>query len=171
MLYVSHRIDEVARLADHVVLLDRGQVAGQGPAAHVLPGRYGVGAVIDATMLGPRDDGLAELAFDGGRLAVAAKAAPGTRLRIRLYAEDILIALVAPEAISANNVLPVTVGEVRIAGDFADVMLQAGVARLVARITAASAQRLALAPGLAAFAVIKSATVDLPSGIPKSEIA
>jgi molybdate transport system ATP-binding protein len=163
MLYVSHAVDEVARLADQVVLLDHGHVEAQGPVSALLPGRSGVGAVIDATVTGLREDGLAELAFDGGRLAVATAAKTGARLRVRLCADDILIARVAPEAISANNVLPVTVDEVRIAADFADVALAAGGARLLARITAASARRLALAPGLAVFAVIKSVTVDLPS--------
>ena len=164
MLYVSHAVDEVARLADQVVLLGQGQVQAQGPVGQVLPGRSGVGAVIDATVGAMRDDGLAELSFDGGRLAVATKAKAGTRLRVRLAADDILIALVAPQAISANNVLPVTIHALRIAGDFADVELQAGAVRLLARITAASAQRLGLAPGRAVFAVIKSVTLDLPTG-------
>jgi molybdate transport system ATP-binding protein len=164
MLYVSHAVDEVARLADQVVVLDRGQVQAQGPAGEVLPGRSGVGAVIDAIVGAMRGDGLAELSFDGGHLAVATKAKAGTRLRVRLSADDILIARVAPEAISANNILPVTIHAIGIAGDFADVELQAGAARLLARITAASAQRLALAPGLAVFAVIKSVTLDLPFG-------
>jgi molybdate transport system ATP-binding protein len=162
MLYVSHAVDEVARLADQVVLLEQGRVEAQGPAGEVLPGRSGVGAVIDATVGAMRDDGLAELSFDGGRLAVATRAKAGTRLRVRLGADDILIARVAPEAISANNVLPVTIQAIRIAGDFADVVMEAGAARLLARITAASAQRLALAPGLGVFAVVKSVTLDLP---------
>jgi molybdate transport system ATP-binding protein len=162
MLYVSHAVDEVARLADQVVLLERGTVEGQGAPGQLLPGRGGVGAVIDATVAGRRADGLAELAFDGGTLAAMTGAGMGTRLRLRLSADDILIALVAPQGISANNVLPVTIGEIRIKGDFAEVTLAAGAAHLLARITAASACRLALAPGLAAYAVIKAVTVDLP---------
>jgi molybdate transport system ATP-binding protein len=162
MLYVSHAVDEVARLADRVVLLDQGRVQGQGPAAQMLPGRGGVGAVIDAMVCGMRGDGLVELAFDGGRLAVTTPAKTGTRLRVRLAADDILIARTAPQDISANNVLAVTVSEVHIAGDLAEVMLAAGATRMLARITAASARRLQLTPGLAVFAVIKSVTLDLP---------
>jgi molybdate transport system ATP-binding protein len=164
MLYVSHAVDEVARLADQVVLLGEGQVQAQGPVGQVLPGRSGVGGVIDAIVGVRRGDGLVELGFKGGRLAVATTAKAGTRLRVRLSADDILIARVAPEAISANNILPVTIQALRTAGDVADVELQAGAVRLLARITAASAQRLGLAPGLAVFAVIKSVTLDLPSG-------
>ena len=164
MLYVSHAVDEVARLADQVVLLGEGKVQAQGPVGQVLPGRSGVGGVIDALVGATRGDGLVELGFDGGCLAVATKAKAGTRLRVRLSADDILIARVAPQAISANNILPVTIQALRIAGDVADVELQAGAVRLLARITAASAQRLGLAPGLAVFAVIKSVTLDLPFG-------
>jgi molybdate transport system ATP-binding protein len=159
MLYVSHAVDEVARLADQVVLLDKGRVTGQGGAATCLVGRSGLGAVIDAVVIGPRDDGLTELSFDTGRLVATAKAAPGARLRLRIKADDILIARVQPREISANNVLRVTVEQVEIKGDICDVVLSAGPSPLLARITAASAKRLALIPGLPVFAVIKSVTV------------
>lgn len=159
MLYVSHVVDEVARLADHVVLLERGRVIGQGNAATCLVGRDGLGAVIDGVVLGPREDGLTELGFDTGRLAVTAKAAPGTRLRLRIGAGDILIARAQPKEISANNVLRVTVRQVTVTDDICDVVLSAGPAPLLARITAASARRLALAPGLPVFAIIKSVTL------------
>jgi molybdate transport system ATP-binding protein len=164
MLYVSHDAGEVARLADHVVLLDRGRVTGAGPPGAALLGHGGLGAVIDAICLGPREDGLAELAFDNGRLAVAAEIAAGMRLRLRIAADDILLARVRPQEISANNVLRATVAQVRIAGMNADVTLEAGAARLQARITAASARRLALAPGLPVFAIIKSVMVDFSKG-------
>ena len=159
MLYVSHAVDEVARLADQVVLLERGRVSGQGSAAACLVGRDGLGAVIDATVLGAREDGLSELGFDTGRLFVTAKAAPGTVLRLRIGADDVLIARVQPKEISANNVLRVTVEQVTVTDDICDVVLSAGRAPLLARITAASARRLALAPGLPVFAIIKSVTV------------
>ncbi len=164
MLYVSHQVDEVARLADHVVLLEKGRVALQGPPGETLPGLGGqggiLGAVLDAVSLGPREDGLTELAFDNGRLAVTVAAAPGTKLRVRLAADDILIARVQPKEISANNILRVTVVQVTVKGDIAEIALQAGDAWLLARITTASAQRLALAPGLPVFAIVKSVTVD-----------
>jgi molybdate transport system ATP-binding protein len=164
MLYVSHQVDEVARLADHVVLLDRGRVSAEGPPGETLPGLGGqggiLGAVLDAVVVGPREDGLTELAFDNGRLAVTAKLAAGTRLRVRLAADDILISRVKPQEISANNILRATVALVNVKGDVAEVALQAGGAWLLARITAASAQRLALTPGIPVFAIVKSVTLD-----------
>jgi molybdate transport system ATP-binding protein len=163
MLYVSHAVDEVARLADQVVLLDRGRVSGQGPAGPVMLGRDGLGAILDAVVTGFRPDGLAELAFDGGTLALNSRAPAGARLRVRVAAEDILIALTPPQGLSANNVLPVRVTEIRFIGEAADVLLAAGATPFLARITAASARRLGLAPQLAVFAVIKSVTIDLPA--------
>ncbi len=118
-----------------------------------------IGAVLDAVSLGPREDGLTELAFDNGRLAVTQKVPAGARLRVGLAADDILIARVKPQEISANNILRATVVQVNVTGDIAEVALQAGAAWLLARITAASAQRLALAPGLPVFAIVKTVTV------------
>lgn len=171
MIYVSHAVDEVARLADHMVLLEAGRVTAQGPASLLLTGGASpglkmagvlLGGLLDAVVTGPLDDGLTGLAFDGGTLALALAAEPGKRLRLRIAAEDILLARQKPQEISANNVLAVTVTEVRFAGALADVALSAGAARLVARITAASARRLALAPRQAVFAIIKSVAVDRP---------
>lgn len=164
MIYVSHAVEEVARLADQVVLLEAGRVTAQGPASLLLTGAVSssalLGGLLDAVVTGPLDDGLTGLAFDGGSFAMPLTAQPGQRLRLRIAAEDILIALQKPDAISANNVLAVTVADVRFSGALADIALQAGAARLVARITAASARRLALAPGMAVFAIVKSVAVE-----------
>jgi molybdate transport system ATP-binding protein len=164
ILYVSHAVEEVARLADRVVFLREGRITGQGPVFDMLTGLRPElapqGAVLETMVNGLRPDGLAELAFDGGVLAVGAAPAAGSKVRVRIAAEDILIARERPQAISANNILPVTVSRVAPAGDIADVELICGSAKLVARITAASAARLGLAPGAAAFAIVKSVTVD-----------
>ncbi len=164
ILYVSHAVDEVARLADRVVLLRQGRVTAQGTVFDMLTGLHAdqppLGAVLEVTVTGRRADGLAELAFDGG-VIIAATARPlGARLRLRIAAEDILVARQAPAQISANNILPVTVTALSDRGELCDVELAAGRARLVARITAASARRLELAPGMAVFAIVKSVMLD-----------
>jgi molybdate transport system ATP-binding protein len=169
MIYVTHALDEVARLADSIVVVRDGCVAAQGAVFDLLPdlefarmaGIAPVGAVFSATIAGERD-GLSELAFDGGTLLVPRLARPsGTRLRVRLRAEDVMLALAAPVGISANNVLAATLIAVRESDDtHADVQLACGSVKIVARITRASLQRLDLRPGLSLFAVIKSVTVD-----------
>jgi molybdate transport system ATP-binding protein len=168
MLYVSHAVEEVARLADSVVLIREGRVTGQGPVFDMLTGIHAglpaLGAVLEATMTGQRTDGLAELAFSGGIIAVSAMPPTGARLRLRIAAEDILIAREQPQAISANNILPVIVSRIALVGELADVELLCGAARLVARITAASARRLELAAGARVYAIVKSVTVDRNAG-------
>jgi molybdate transport system ATP-binding protein len=174
MLYVSHALDEVARLADSVVLLRDGKVAAQGPVFDVLTaldlpalaGSSPVGAVISATVASHSDDGLTALAFDGGTLFVPRlERAVGARLRLRVRAEEIMLALEEPRAISANNVLPARVVGLGVGRDsHADVQLQCGATRFVARITRASCLRLGLETGKPVFAIVKSVTVDAPGG-------
>lgn len=171
MLFVSHALDEVARLADDIVVVKDGRVAAQGTvfdlltdiALPTLAGSPPVGAVIAATVGAHQGDGLTQLSFDGGTLLVGRLAqAPGARLRLRVRAEEILVALEEPRGISANNILAARVVAVGSSDSHADVQLAVGATRLVARITRASAARLGLEPGKAVFAIVKSVTVDVP---------
>lgn len=166
IVHVSHSVDEVLRLADRVVLLDKGCVAGEGSVFDFAAGEIGellpaTGAVIDTRLEG-HDNGLSLLSFEGGRLAVARMNAPlGSRLRVRVRAEDVLLAREEPRQISANNVVATRIVSLRaIENGQVDVHLSCGRARLVARITQASASRLALKPGEAVFAVLKSVILD-----------
>jgi molybdate transport system ATP-binding protein len=165
MIYVTHSLDEVARLADDIIMLKDGRVTAQGRVFDVLPDldeAGSPGAVIAARVAAQREDGLTALAFDGGELAVTRLDRPvGSQLRVRLRAEDIMLALEEPRAISANNVLPAVVTKVSPRGTQADVQLSCGGAKLVARITQASLARLHIAPGMKLFAIVKSVTVDL----------
>lgn len=163
MIYVSHAVEEVARLADRVVMLKDGKVTAQGPAAELLTALgpeagAGLGAVIEA-VAGQCRDGLTEFHFDGGCFFAAVAMTQGQRLKLRIAAEDILIAREAPRGISANNVLAATIDEISVKEPHADIGLKVGTARLTARITAASCRRLDLAPRMEVFAIVKSVAV------------
>jgi molybdate transport system ATP-binding protein len=173
MLYVSHAVDEVARLADHLVVLKEGRVAAEGSIFDLISalefsditGASPYGAVIGATVSSHSDaDGLTQLAFPGGSLTVTKLSqAIGAPLRVRIRAEDVMLAREEPRAISANNVLPARIEGVRLdTQSHADIRLDCGGTKILARITQASLKRLALEPGAQVFAIVKSVTVDSP---------
>lgn len=168
MLYVSHALDEVVRLADRMVVIDRGRIAAEGSLFEVtqrldlIAGRELLpGAVLEARISGHDEaHGLTELSLAGEILVVPRIARPqGETVRVRIDAPDVMLALSRPEGVSANNILPVVVSAIDEAGAHADVQLALRDAFLVARITRRSLERLALKPGAKVFAVIKSVTV------------
>ena len=169
MIYVSHSIDEVARLADHLVLLDGGRVTASGATAALmtqldlsLAHGDSAGAVVKATLSGHEPaDHLSLATFCGGCLSVPQQPlAVGQPLRIRVQARDVSLTLERQHGTSILNILPAIVtalspdgpGQVMVA-------LDVGGCALLARITARSAQALALAPGLALYAQIKGVAV------------
>ncbi len=166
VVYVSHSIDEVARLARHMVLLDTGRIVAAGPTDQLLarldlPLSAGdtAAAVVHARALhhDPATH-LGTLQFDGGqlRMVMAAPRPAGEPVQLRVQARDVSLSLKRPEDSSILNILPATVCGMREDGPGqAMVSLQLGQARLLARITAHSARQLAIAPGLHVFAQIK----------------
>ena len=168
MLYVSHSLDEVARLADRMVLIDKGRVIAQGSLFEVtqrldliagnelLPG-----AVLETRIAGHDDaHGLTDLVLAGERLVVPRVDKPvGDSVRIRIDALDVMLALSRPEGVSANNILAANIAAIEETGGHADIQLALGDARLIARITRRSLDRMGLKPGMPVFAVIKTVTV------------
>ncbi|WP_319824523.1 molybdenum ABC transporter ATP-binding protein [Thalassovita sp.] len=169
ILYVSHSMSEVARLANTIVLLQDGAVRQAGPAAQILSdpdlapliGLRQAGAILTARILAHHSDGLTELATAGHRLHLPRiQAAPGTALRVRIHAHEVMLALDPPQNISALNVLPATVDTIRMGdGPGAMVRLQVGPDHILARITRRSAQVLNLQPGTRCHAIVKSVSV------------
>ena len=167
VIYVSHAAEEVARLADHIVVMEAGRAVAQGPLAETLaridlPIRLGedAGAVFAATIV-ERDAEwhLARVEFDGGELWVRdSGAAVGQRVRVRILARDVSIANSHHDDVSIMNLLPAIV----IAHATEDhpssvlVQLRIGGTALLARLTRRSAQRLDLAPGRAVWVQIKA---------------
>ncbi|WP_298500849.1 molybdenum ABC transporter ATP-binding protein [uncultured Maritimibacter sp.] len=168
ILYVSHAPAEVARLATTVVVLDQGRVVRAGPATEVLSdpqvtplGPTEAGAVLDATVTRHHDDGLTELLAGTLPLLVPQlQRDPGTQVRVRVEAQDVMLALYKPQGISALNAFPAVVRDIRIGtGPGALVQIEAGGNLLLARITRRSVTALGLAPGQPVFAVLKAVSV------------
>jgi molybdate transport system ATP-binding protein len=171
IIYVSHSIAEVARLASTVVLVSDGKVAAVGPTAQVmhrldlfpLTGRAEAGALIEATV--ERHDeqfGLTELRSLAGLWKLPRLDVPiGVRLRLRVRARDVMIARSAPSDLSALNVLSGRVSDIGSPhGAIVEVRLECAGDVLIARLTRYSVQRLSLAPGTPVYALIKSVALD-----------
>jgi molybdate transport system ATP-binding protein len=172
LVYVTHAWDEVLALADTMVLMEAGRVCATGPLEALagrndlpLAGRDDAGAVLSLTVV--EHDPLCRLTLLGGdglRLLVPElRVAPGTRLRVRVPAREVILALEAPRGISLHNVIE---GEVRaVAPDPArDAMLvevAVGEVGLLARVTPDAIGRLALVPGATVLALVKSVAVDV----------
>ncbi|OQP84766.1 molybdenum ABC transporter ATP-binding protein [Rhizobium rhizosphaerae] len=172
ILYVSHSVAEVARLADQVVLIDRGRVAGAGPAAETL-GRASLmagassrerGVVLEGRVAGAQPEtGVTTVEIAGARLRLAEEGlAPGAAVRLRIAARDVMLSLRPVEGISALNSLPMRIaGLTPLDGRTMEVRLeQAGGLHLLAHVTTVSAQALGLAVGLEVHALVKSVALD-----------
>ncbi|MGU9821593.1 molybdenum ABC transporter ATP-binding protein [Pseudomonas sp. LF090] len=172
VLYVSHAQDEVARLADHIVLLSDGQVLASGPIGETLarldlPMALGddAGVVINGSVSAyDAHYQLLTLQLPDSALSMRVAHAPlalGKQLRIKVQARDVSLSLQAQEPSSILNRLPVTVtGEIS-ADNNAHVLvrLDAGGTPLLARITRFSRDQLQLHPGQALWAQIKAVAV------------
>jgi molybdate transport system ATP-binding protein len=170
VLYVSHSADEIARLADHLVLLSRGRVLGQGALQDMLVRLDlaaafvdDVGAVIEASVAGHDDeDHLSRLVFPGGQLLVGRCAeAVGQRVRAHVRASDVSLSDRPPEGSSILNVLPARVVELSPSSTPGQVLVRLDVAGtpLVARITARSCRALQIEVGRTVWAQVKSVAV------------
>ncbi len=167
IIYVSHALGEVMRLADHLVLLDAGRVQAAGPLQQLLARsdlplahREDSGSVFDAVLEQHDPDyHLSYVRTSAGRLAISLNSAPiGQRIRVRIDARDVSLALKVPELTSIINVLPAKVLDLQDENDPAQtlVRLEAGSEPLLARITRRSAVQLGIAPGMLLYAQIKS---------------
>jgi molybdate transport system ATP-binding protein len=171
ILYVSHAIDEVARLADEIVVLSEGKLVAAGQIEEVFgridlgaaTGRYEAGALLVA-VVAAHDPAFAltELGVGGQRLVVPAlDKEVGERVRLRLRARDVAVALTRPVDVSIRNALDGEVVAVELErGAFAEVLIAAEGQHVRSRLTRKSATELGLAPGKRVVALIKSIAVD-----------
>jgi molybdate transport system ATP-binding protein len=167
MLYVTHSVDEVVRLADTLVVLAQGRVKAIGPAAQVLaqvevPLNLGdeVATLLHASVAQVEAHWhLARLAFAGGSLwLVDTGLAVGASVRVRVWARDVSLATQEPLQTSIQNVLPCTVLAVADDSHPAQVLVQLGCGpdRLMARVTRRSVHQLGLVIGMPVWAQVKA---------------
>lgn len=172
VIYVSHAIEEVTRLADKVVVLDAGRVVGEGPPEDVFQtlgtsageDRFAAASVI-AGRLGEYDEtfGLTPLEHPAGRLYLSGRVVGrNAEARVVIRATDVALATQRPRSLSIRNVLEGTVAALHSdqgAVATVDVAL-AGQGRLLATVTRLAVEELGLGPGDHVFALIKSVALD-----------
>ncbi len=170
VLYVSHSLDEVARLADHTVVLDHGKVIAQGGLTEIfsridLPIRFGedTGVVLQGKVV-ERDNQwhLARVAFNGGELWVRDGGDDVDQpVRIRVLARDVSLALSNHNDSSILNRLAVEIAEISSGQDesIALVRLKLGEEYIIARLTQRSLHQMQLEPGKKVWAQIKSVAI------------
>jgi molybdate transport system ATP-binding protein len=171
IVYVSHSVAEITRLADTLVVLSAGECVGVGDVDAVMgrldlkpyTGRFEAGAVIEATVTAhDLDFDLTTLRFDGGELTVPGlNAFIGERVRARIRARDVSLALSKPAGLSIVNVMAGRVAAIEEeSGPVVDVQVAVGEVVLTARITRRSRLQLGIHVGQELYALVKAVSFD-----------
>jgi molybdate transport system ATP-binding protein len=165
MVYVSHRFEEVLRLATHIVLMQSGRVVGQGSIGamsldrrlRAMIGRDAVGAIVDGAVIGgDAAAGSLRIRVGHGELGmVGAGAAAQSTLRVQLLARDVIVATQPPRGLSLRDSLQGTITAVEDDSTLVSIDVGGGTT-ILARVTKEAAQALALAPGKRVWALVKA---------------
>lgn len=169
IVYVSHAIGEVERLATDVVVMESGRVKASGPAARILSdaelrramGLKGIESILPAIVEAQEAEGLTRLRAKAGPLWLPHVDSPaGTHIVLRIMADDVLIARELPQGLSALNRLPATVTSPATGdGPSVVVSLDVGGSEIRARLTSRSVRALGLVPGTPCHVIVKSVAV------------
>lgn len=175
IVYISHDPKEISAIADHLVLIENGSVIASDALDRVLNridltpqlGGFDAASVLE-TQVSRHDQeyGLTHLSLDDGQELIVPRldASPGTRLRIRIPARDVALALSAPRGTSYRNQLDVTIERIGTLPDnpaAVEILLAAGNQRLRARLTRKSHDEMGLAEGTPVTALIRSVAFDI----------
>lgn len=169
VVLVTHDMNEAQLLADRMVVIDQGCVVRQGTTAAVMAdpaalramGIREVAALLPAQVSGAEEDGLTRLETATGPIFLPGiDSPPGTRLRVRIMAHEVILSSARPTGLSAQNILPGLVKRVQ-PGDGPGVMVHIAIGEdeIVARITRRALADLGLAPGDTVHAVLKAMSV------------
>jgi len=172
IIYVSHSVPEVARLASTMVVMADGHVVATGPTADIMArldlipftNLVEAGAILDAEILKHDEQfGLTVLGLCGEQLWVPRLngCIPGTKVRVHIRARDVMLSTRSPEGLSALNVLRGVVAELgQQHGPIVDLRLDCGGQAILARLTQRSVESLGLSKGTPVYAVIKTVGFD-----------
>lgn len=169
VLYVTHNVDEVARLASSMVLLAEGQLVATGGVAETLErvelwpitGRLEAGSVLEA-IAGETLGGMTSLDVEGETLRVPAiGVSAGTPVHLRVQARDVAVACERPERLSIRNVLPASLASIQFGeAPFVELLLDVHGQHLRSRVTREAVEDLGLREGQPVFALIKSVAFE-----------
>jgi len=171
IVYVTHSVDEVTRLADHLMILVEGKTVVTGDLVSVMSdplhaplfGRHEAGTVLDCK-LESHDTHfqISTLSFLDGYLRVpAVDLAPGTPVRVRLRSREVALSTRRLDDVSITNQLAGHVAElIERQGPYIDVVVALGHTSIRALITRESCERLGLVPGTPVWALIKAVALD-----------
>lgn len=164
-LYVSHALAEVAEVAEEVIVIEGGRVAGQGkpldvlarPEVFPIAQRLGIENALEVEVIEDEPaEGTSVARLGAARIKIPVSGAgAGARILVTIRADEVLLAVEEPRGLSARNILPAEIREVREVGGNVLVTLDAG-AIMVAEVTPEARRDLALEPGRRAFAVVKT---------------
>lgn len=173
MIFVSHAVDEVVRLADEAIILVDGKVSGRGPMPeifqqlkmHDLTGYFEAGAVVEARVTGQDNKyKLTSLLIDDEplQMPMVASLDVGDEVRLRIRSRDVSLATKKPVRISTRNALAAIVDTVHSEPNtaFSEVTAKVGLQTVRARITRQAVDELGLKPGKEIYALIKGVSFD-----------
>lgn len=170
ILYVSHSVSEVSRLADQVVVMKDGRIDAAGPASDILSQpafstylqRREAGSILSGTVEAfDATHRLATVRLGQTALQVPAQSAePGKAVRVHIPARDVMLATVRPEGLSALNILEGHVTGIALGDGMALVQVACSGTLIQSRVTSLSIERLSLNAGSPVFAIVKSAALD-----------
>lgn len=170
IIYVSHSVAEVARLATDIVVMSNGMVIASGSTGEILQRsdlmpveeQGEAGSLLEMAVVSFDDRfGITLLRSAVGEIRVPGRfAAIGKTIRLRVRARDVLIASQRPEGLSALNLLQGKIAEINRHGPLVDVKIDCAGTAITSRITYQSSESLKLAIGMPIFAILKTASID-----------
>jgi molybdate transport system ATP-binding protein len=184
LILVTHDLEDVVRLASHLLILARGAAVANGPVQTLMSQPelsglrevIGLGSLFEATVTRVDSSrGLIELTFDGGTLLAPGRSLTiDTRVRLRIPAREVILATRKPEGLSLHNALAGVVSSVHEDPHSDHVIVQIAVGRVLvlAEVTTDAASNLGIVVGTPLYALIKSVSLDvLTTGVAAVETA